>query len=89
MIDAHNYFKENMTETRGVISGSQLFSGLPDEYLIQIANIATEREVKRGETIFNEGDDSNGFYLIVAGQIKVYKLSMDGKEQILHIFSNG
>jgi CRP/FNR family transcriptional regulator, dissimilatory nitrate respiration regulator len=89
LIDAHNYFKENMTETRGVISGSQLFSGLPDEYLIQIANIATEREVKRGETIFNEGDDSNGFYLIVAGQIKVYKLSMDGKEQILHIFSNG
>lgn len=78
-----------MTETRGVISGSQLFSGLPDEYLIQIASIATEREVKRGETIFNEGDDSKGFYLIISGQIKVYKLSTDGKEQILHIFSDG
>ena len=78
-----------MTVIHKVISGSQLFGGLPDEYLIQIANIATEREVKKGETIFNEGDDSHGFYLIVSGQIKVYKLSMDGKEQILHIFSDG
>ena len=78
-----------MTDYQKVIAGSQLFMGLPEDHLTEVSAIVVEREVKKGETIFNEGDDSKGFYLIVTGQIKVYKLSMEGKEQILHIFSDG
>lgn len=39
--------------------------------------------------IFAEGDDGNGFYVVVAGRVKVFKISLEGKEQILHIIGPG
>ena len=40
----------------------------------------------KGGTIFLDGDDCNGFYLIISGMVKIFKLSANGKEQILHFF---
>ena len=39
--------------------------------------------------IVSEGEDARGFYLVVSGRIKIFKLSMDGKEQILHFIGPG
>lgn len=39
--------------------------------------------------IFNEGDKAKGLYMVGKGKIKVFKLSFDGKEQILHIYGPG
>ena len=39
--------------------------------------------------IFHEGDKGNGFYMVEKGTIKVFKLSFEGKEQILHIYGPG
>ncbi|MBI5739341.1 MAG: Crp/Fnr family transcriptional regulator [Nitrospirae bacterium] len=47
--------------------------------------ILTERSFSRGETIFSEGSESVGSYIIIKGRVKVFKLSAEGKEQILHI----
>ncbi|MEE8400208.1 MAG: Crp/Fnr family transcriptional regulator [Desulfobacterales bacterium] len=54
-----------------------------------IRKIGVERKVNKGETIFFEGDDCNGFYVVVSGTIKISKLSLEGKEQILHFFGPG
>jgi CRP-like cAMP-binding protein len=39
--------------------------------------------------IFNEGDKGDGLYMVEKGKIKVFKLSYEGKEQILHIYGPG
>lgn len=39
--------------------------------------------------IFQEGDKADGLYMVVKGKIKVFKLSVEGKEQILHIYGAG
>lgn len=39
--------------------------------------------------IFSEGDPANGFYIVETGKVKIFKLSFDGKEQILHIYGPG
>ncbi len=39
--------------------------------------------------IFHEGDKGDGFYMVEKGKIKVFKLSFEGKEQILHIYGPG
>lgn len=39
--------------------------------------------------IFQEGDRATGFYIVGKGKIKVFKLSFEGKEQILHIYGPG
>jgi CRP-like cAMP-binding protein len=66
-----------------------LFNGLSREQLDEVGAIAISREYKRGEAIFLEGDVADGFYIVAGGQVKIYKTSMDGKEQILHIYGPG
>jgi CRP/FNR family transcriptional regulator len=66
-----------------------LFSGLSDEHLEKIAAIASTLTYDRGEMIFHEGDKGDGFYMVEQGKIKVFKLSVEGKEQILHIYGPG
>lgn len=64
-----------------------LFQNLPEPSLKMLQGILTEKEFLKGENIFSEGYESNGFYIIMRGRVKVYKLSPEGKEQILHIVS--
>lgn len=71
------------------LAESVLFDGLPQEQLREVAAIASVRRFFRGQTIFVEGGRAEGFYTLVSGRIKVFKLSLDGKEQILHIFGPG
>lgn len=66
-----------------------LFAGLPEAQLHEIAAICREKSCGRGEAVFFEGDEGVGFYLMVEGKVKIYKMSPTGKEQILHIFGPG
>jgi CRP-like cAMP-binding protein len=78
-----------MKKILDIISQAPLFNGLSQEQLTQIRQIAIDKFYDKGETIFLESDDCNGFYIVVAGKVKIYKVSLDGKEQILHIFGPG
>lgn len=51
--------------------------------------MASELTINKGEIIFQEGDRGEGFYIVAAGKIKVFKMSFEGKEQILHIYGPG
>ena len=81
--------KENMKNIFEIISVVPLFEGLPDDQLHEIRKIAASRQFVKGETIFSEGDPGDGFYVIAEGLVKIYKVSSEGKEQILHIFGTG
>jgi len=78
-----------MTVSADVLTHSPLFEGLPDEQMAEIRRIAVSRQVKKGEIIFSQGDAGNGFYIIAGGVVKVFTVSAEGKEQILHILSDG
>jgi len=65
-----------------------LFGGLSSCLIAELATIVSDQTVERGETIFAEGDPGLGFYIVVSGKVKIFKLSADGKEQILHIFEH-
>lgn len=66
-----------------------LFSGLTAEQYDELAMIVTLQDYGRGQSIFAEGDPGTGFYVVMEGLVKIYKLSLEGKEQILHIFGPG
>lgn len=71
------------------IAAIPLFQGLPTPQVEDLTMIVQEQVVRKGQIIFSEGDDGIGFYVVLAGRVKVFKLSMDGKEQILHLFGPG
>ncbi|SMC20319.1 transcriptional regulator, Crp/Fnr family [Desulfacinum hydrothermale DSM 13146] len=66
-----------------------LFQGLAQERLLGLAQISTERVFSKGETVFSQGRKAKGFFVLVDGRIKVFKVSLDGREQILHLFEGG
>jgi CRP/FNR family transcriptional regulator len=78
-----------MDKILNIISTIPLFNGLPEAQMAAIRNIALEKEFNKGEIIFSEGDEGNGFFVISNGRVKVFKVSTEGKEQILHIFGPG
>lgn len=76
-MDIENYLKKN-----------NLFSGLNSFQLARLAGVAVIKKVNKGEIIFLEGEPALGFFIVIEGKIKIYKLSAEGKEYILHIASN-
>ncbi len=64
-----------------------LFAQLKEEDLKKIRAIASLRRVGRKEILFGEGEEAKGFYVVLSGKVKLYKMSPEGKEQILHIVS--
>ena len=68
---------------------TSLFVGMEEQHLRDISGIAMVVSYKRRATIFSEGDPGNGFYLVKEGKVKIFMISPDGKEQILHIFGPG
>jgi CRP/FNR family transcriptional regulator, dissimilatory nitrate respiration regulator len=67
------------------ISNVPLFKGLPAEQLKELASIGISKTTKRGQKIFSEGEAAMGFYVVVRGRVKIFKMSPEGKEQVLHI----
>jgi CRP/FNR family transcriptional regulator len=78
-----------MKKSLDVISEIPIFSGLPEDQISAIKQIAVEKRINKGEIVFSEGEEGHGFYVIAEGRIKIFKVSTEGKEQILHIFGAG
>jgi len=62
-----------------------LFESLAKNQLELIAESATIKEIKKGEHLFSELQPATAFFMVVSGSLKIYKLSAEGGEQILHI----
>jgi len=66
-----------------------LFAHLPADNLQQLTALASLRHFDRGRVLFSEGEPAVGFYVVASGRVKIYKLSAEGKERILHIVHSG
>lgn len=78
-----------MKKSLDFISTIPLFNGLPEDQIAAIKQITIEKQVNKGQIIFSEGDQGKGFFVVAEGRVKVFKVSTEGKEQILHIFGRG
>jgi len=66
-----------------------LFQNLDEGDLSEIAGLQIERKFPKGAVIFEEGTLGDYMYLIQEGQVKVTKMSEDGREKILEILGPG
>jgi CRP-like cAMP-binding protein len=55
------------------MKSSEVFGAIPTEPLAQLAARANEMRVDRGETLFREGDDDQGVFLVVEGVVELSK----------------
>jgi CRP/FNR family transcriptional regulator len=65
------------------------FAGLSADLLAALAAASVERNYARGQVIFLEDDPCAGLHIVASGEVKIYKMSPQGREQILHRFGPG
>jgi CRP/FNR family transcriptional regulator len=63
----------------------ELFRDLTDEEARELGPYFETETFSRKETIFSEGDPSDWFYFVLTGEVKITKLSQEGKEIILEL----
>lgn len=68
------------------LSKVPLFASLDHDSLVTITSQMQHKSYKKGETIIREGSLSMGFTVIQQGSAKAYRITGDGREQILYIF---
>ncbi|MDT8717542.1 Crp/Fnr family transcriptional regulator [Clostridium sp. 19966] len=87
----HNHCKNCCNNCRGELCASKvpIFENLNEEELVEVVNTINHKEYSKGDTIFTEGNTASTLYFVNEGKIKLYKYTKDGKEQILHVLSEG
>lgn len=66
-----------------------LFSSLDEHELQKIRGLLKRKRYRKGDVIITEGERGDEFFLIEKGQVKVTRRSLDGREKILDILSDG
>ncbi len=79
----------SIEKIRETLKFCRMFASLPDNDLVPLCSLARLQTQERGTLLFSEGEAAEGFYVVAAGRVKIYKLSSDGKERILHIVNSG
>ena len=72
-----------------LLRGIPYFAGLSDADLEAVRLRMFEQSVERGDMILMEEDPSEAVYFVVSGAVKVFKTSIEGKEQILCLLRTG
>jgi CRP/FNR family transcriptional regulator len=65
---------------------NRIFWELPADELAAIAEACELRALPKGDQLFREGEPTAGFYILQLGQVGVYLLSPDGREQMISVF---
>ena len=76
-------------DKKSALRSCRLFVGLPEYNIEELDSIAHPRAFSKDEIIFADGEEGEGFYVVIEGRVKIYKLGVDGREQILHFVGEG
>ena len=71
------------------IKNFALFQGLSEENLTLLTSQALHRKFRQGDLLIGEADQIRAFYVVTAGQLKLYKSSSEGRRQTLSLLRSG
>lgn len=74
---------------RNVMNTSELFRPFNPDERIQIIERFVSREVERGEVLIKEGEESNGFYILMRGRLDVLCKLDDGSTTVVGELGEG
>jgi CRP/FNR family cyclic AMP-dependent transcriptional regulator len=77
-----------MAETE-LLGGVVLFAELSETELAAIADAAEQREVRRGDVLFAEGDEPTELFVVASGRIAIANKSIDGRESVVALMERG
>ena len=74
---------------RQILKATPLFAALDDAEVNSLAAHCGIRPYSQGEILFSEGEPCKGLYIVVTGRVRIYKMSANGREQVLSVEGAG
>jgi len=71
------------------LSSHLLFSSLPEKALTDLSHHCRTMALKNDETLFHQGGDAHSFYIVLAGNIKLFRVSPDGHAKVIEMVKPG
>jgi CRP-like cAMP-binding protein len=78
-----------MEDRKSLLSKLDLFSGLGEREISEIALIARRRRLQAGDVLFHKGDDGSDLYIIVSGKVKAFTTGPDGDDVVFRYMDAG
>ena len=66
-----------------------IFSELDEPDIRQLAGRCISRAFGAGHVLFSTGEECRGLYIVESGQVRIYRTSPEGREQVLHVEGPG
>jgi len=77
------------SDLAALLGRAVLFSGLDPDDMRRLAGIARETSLSVGQTLFEQGDESDGLYLIVSGIVRIFLQAEDTREATINLLEDG
>jgi CRP/FNR family transcriptional regulator len=77
-----NVFRPDLAS---ILGKTALFSNLSSEEVQTLAARTVRKLFSPGELLFSEGEPCSGLHIIARGKIRIFKTSMNGREQVLAV----
>ena len=74
-------------EKLSVISASPLFEMLSNQELSAVADLSVPRSFAAGEPVFEEGELGDSLFVIVSGEVEVFRREPSGRARVLATLS--
>jgi len=78
-----------LTAVQDILRQAPYFADIEPSQLEAVAAAVVEHSYRRGEPVFLEGYPCEGLYVVKSGRVRVYKISPEGREQVLLIAGPG
>ncbi|HEX8360598.1 MAG TPA: Crp/Fnr family transcriptional regulator [Longimicrobium sp.] len=72
-----------------VLRGLPVFASLDAPVLDAVASRTVARSYPRHGRVFRQGEPCQGLYIVVEGQVRIYRANREGREQVLHLRGPG
>lgn len=73
------------TDLASVLEKTALLSSLSREELQTLATRTVRKRFSTGELLFSEGEPCSGLHFIASGRVRIFKTSVNGREQVLAV----
>jgi CRP/FNR family transcriptional regulator, dissimilatory nitrate respiration regulator len=71
------------------LKDTYLFSQLNDSQLDRVRSFSQKVQLRDGAALFEAGDEARRFFMVIDGQIKLSRLSLNGNEKVIEVVSAG
>jgi CRP-like cAMP-binding protein len=87
--DPHSHAPPTLHELATILRSATIFSRFTDPQLQTLARRTRLVRLDAGEALFERGEKARAVYLLVQGQLKLYRMSPDGNEVIIDLLEAG